>query len=260
MRKVLFIPDCHTHPGEDLSRFDCLGRLIVEQKPDLIVEIGDFMTVDSLSSWNKNKRLTMEDARFALEQDIAVKALSRLFAPLHVLQEKQRKHHSGIYRPTTVHCMGNHEDRIYRYAETHPEMSLTLFRDLAAIFSPFDHVIEYKEYYESEGILFTHAPCNAGGKPVSGKYAMARAVNLVQKSTVFGHLHRREMQNLARHGMEKQDVIQVMSGGAFFEGVDEYVRGATNHYCRCVQILHQWGYGRFDAEEWSIERLRYYYG
>jgi len=60
--------------------------------------------------------------------------------------------------------------------------------------------------------------------------------------------------------MSKQDVIQIFCAGAFFEQVDSYVAGATNHYCRCLQILHVTGYGRFDPEEWSLTRLEQIYG
>lgn len=260
MKKILVIPDSHTEPGQDLSRFDWAAKLIVHQRPDLIVELGDFMSVDSLSSWNRNKRLTLEQMRFEHEVDSAIEAIKRLFAPLQKLQQLQRRQHMAIYRPITVHCGGNHEDRVPRYAETHPEMALTLDRRMERVFAPHTFVIPYKEFYEYNGIMFTHAPCNAAGSPVAGKYALARATDLVQKSTVFGHLHRREHLNFARHGMDQQDVIQIFSAGAFFKQVDSYVAGATNHYCRCLQLLHVTGYGRFDPEEWSLTRLEQVYG
>jgi len=260
MKKILVLPDSHTEPGQDLRRFDWAGKLIADQRPELIVELGDFMTVDSLSSWNRNKRLTLEQKRFEYEIDTAIEAISYLFAPLKELQATQRRQHVAIYHPITIHCNGNHEDRVQRYAELHPEMALTLDRRMERVFDPYNHVIPYKEFYEYAGIMFTHAPCNAAGSPVTGKYALARATELVQKSIVFGHLHRREHLNIARHGMSKQDVIQIFCAGAFFEQVDSYVAGATNHYCRCLQILHVTSYGRFDPEEWSLTRLEQVYG
>ena len=40
--KHLIIPDAHAHPEYDNERFDALGSLILKERPDVIICIGDF--------------------------------------------------------------------------------------------------------------------------------------------------------------------------------------------------------------------------
>ena len=60
-KSVLVIPDGHVDDIQDLSRWAYLGNLIVERKPDMIVQLGDFVTVGSLSHFDMNKKRKMEN-------------------------------------------------------------------------------------------------------------------------------------------------------------------------------------------------------
>ena len=60
MRKyatTLVIPDAHDGPEYNKDRFEALGNFIVENKPDNIVQIGDFMNLDSINFFDNNKPL-----------------------------------------------------------------------------------------------------------------------------------------------------------------------------------------------------------
>jgi hypothetical protein len=98
---------------------------------------------------------------------------------------------------------------------------------------------------------------NAANQALSGKFAIHRASEMTQHSLVFAHSHRKEYVNFYRHGSD--DIVQVMMCGAFFEHTDSYAYGGLNAYWRGCMILDHWKSGRFDAEEFSLERLKELY-
>lgn len=241
---TLVIPDCHVGPHQDLIRFDKLNKLILSKRPDNIVFMGDFLTLESLSNWDLNKSGTMEGRRYQLDIECGNLAL-----------EKTLRNVKSVYCPNIVFIHGNHELRLSRYLDTKPELKehLNLEKDLKFKEHGIDTVVDYKNYHNICGVNFTHAPMNAANQAVAGKYAMFRASEMTSASLVYGHSHRKESLNFYRHGAN--DIVQVLTCGAFFEHTDEYALGALNCYWRGVMILTHWKEGRFDSEEISIERL-----
>ena len=51
----LIIPDSHAHPDYKNDRYDWLGKLILDLKPDVLVNIGDTADMASLSAYDKGK-------------------------------------------------------------------------------------------------------------------------------------------------------------------------------------------------------------
>jgi hypothetical protein len=210
--------------------------------------MGDFITVESLSAWDMDKRLPMEGRRY--KDDIAVgnEALDRMLTPM--------LERSPVgYRPELVYLGGNHEYRVDRYIEYRPEMEghLDWVGGLRLEERGFT-TYPYRESYTAEGVYFSHITMNGANQAPGGKYAIYRVLDLAAHSTVFAHTHRWEMCNFYRHGAD--DILQMLSCGAFFEHTDTYAKGASNHYWRGVAMLHHFANGRFDVEQWSIPRLR----
>ena len=58
------IPDCQVKDGVDLSYLTWVGKYLAEKKPDVIVNIGDFADMPSLSSYDVGRRaLKVDDTR-----------------------------------------------------------------------------------------------------------------------------------------------------------------------------------------------------
>ena len=55
-RNLLVIPDCHAAPEYDNDRFTALGNFIVDEQPNIIVCLGDFGDMPSLSSYDKGTK------------------------------------------------------------------------------------------------------------------------------------------------------------------------------------------------------------
>jgi predicted phosphodiesterase len=256
-KTVLVIPDGHVDDVHDLSRFAYLGNLIVERKPDMIVQLGDFVTVGSLSHFDMKKSRKMEGMRFSSEMQAGRTALDLLFGPMNKYNEKMKVQKRKKYEPEVIWCEGNHEFRVESYLDYHPhlvgQLELFLPQNLNYGAYPITEIVPYREFITRDGISYTHAPINAACKPTTGKFALYRASEIFATSIVFGHLHRKEGLNLMRHG---GGILQVFSAGCFFEHVDDYALGAQNIYWRGVQMLHVWDEGRFDIEEIGIARLK----
>lgn len=255
VKTTLVIPDAHVTPGQDLARFSSLGSLITERKPDNIVIMGDFVTLESLSAWDLGKAGKMEGKRYSEDCKSGMQAIDLMLSPLRRLQARQAKAKEPIYKPRLVFILGNHEDRLERYLATKPELSahLDIVKDLELEESGFTDIIKYRGFIELEGVLFTHAVMNAANTPISGKTALSHMSQAVSKSVVVGHLHRFESVNHYRHGAD--DIIQIVSAGCFFDGVEDYADGGLNAYWRGVLMLSHYKTGRFDIETISTDRL-----
>ena len=109
MKTILIIPDCQTKPGVPLEHLDWLGKYITRIKPDVIVNLGDFFDMPSLSSYDKGTA-KIEGKRVVEDIEFSRKALERITKPLEKLKGK------GVgYDPRLVFLLGNHEQRLERY-------------------------------------------------------------------------------------------------------------------------------------------------
>lgn len=242
---TLVVPDAHVKPKQDLSRFIHLGKLANERKPDNIVFMGDFLNMDSLSSWDAGKEAS-HGKRYKEDIKSGYEALQLFLKQL-------------TYKPNLVFLSGNHDlGRIEKYIESHPMLRghMDLQEDLRLKELSFTY-IPYKKFYEVEGTLFTHAIMSAANTPISSKNITPLISSLVAKSVVVGHHHRWCQDNFFRFGSD--EIQQVLVCGLFSPETEKYAEDAANAYWRGCCILTHWKYGRFDTEQISIERLKALY-
>jgi predicted phosphodiesterase len=237
----------------DLSRFVGLGQLIEAQRPDKIISMGDFTAFNSISHWDKDKRLTMEGRRYAEEIRHSNIALDLIERPIKELQELQRRQKVRLYNPDLEFLEGNHEFWIYKYLEQNPSMEghINLKRDLDLDRRGW-RVTPYKEYLEINDILFTHIPMNGGQQAISGNDICQVASRYTSKSLIFGHTHRFETKNYRRLGAN--GVMQILTCGCFFETDDESSFNLNNW--KGVLMLDVFASGRFEITTYSLDRLR----
>lgn len=258
--KILVIGDSHVEPDQDLSRFEVLGRFVASRQPDAIISIGDFLSLDSLSAWDRDKRKTMEGKRYWKEIECGNTALDLLDKEVTKFNEKAGRKHTKRYYPERYFINGNHEDRLDRYLDANPtfdgvEISLEYTLKLH---ERGYKIVEYKHHLVLDDIAFTHIPIANNGRPVGGKYVCNKSLDLYNYSVVFGHTHRLEIANKHRHGGEH--LQQAVNCGCFFENIPEYMKGTTTDYWRGVLMLNTYQNMRFDIETISLGRLKREYG
>jgi len=258
MNRILVVGDCHIDEDQDLSRFDLLGKLILDERPTHIVLMGDFLTLNCLSAWDMDKRKTMEGKRYKTEIDAGLDAMQRMLTPIDITNITLREQKKKQYIPELIFLEGNHEDRLTRYLEGDPTFDgfVSVRKDLKLDQWGFKY-IPYRDWYSIGEIHFTHIPHNEVN-PVTGKYHIHAASMCTTQTVVYGHTHKFEV--LCRHLQGMVHLQQLLSAGCFFEKHDPYVHGRVTNYWKGVFILENYKPGRFDITSYSIGRLRRMYG
>jgi len=149
------IPDCQVKDGVDLSYLTWVGKYLVEKQPDVIVQIGDFADMPSLSSYDVGKK-SFEGRRYKTDIEVTNKAMQMLLAPIKEYNERARRNKDRQYRPRMVLTLGNHEERISRAVEGDPKLDGTIsLSDLK-----YEHygweVASYLEPVVIDGVVYAH--------------------------------------------------------------------------------------------------------
>lgn len=145
------IPDLQVRPGAPLDHLRWIGQYIVERQPDVIVQIGDWADMESLSSYDKGK-LSFEGRRYKRDIEVVEESLDVLDAPIAEYNYRRRNR----YEPRYLVTLGNHEDRISRAVDDQPE--LAGFMDVDDL--PYaEHGWEVHDYLEPvwiDGVAYAH--------------------------------------------------------------------------------------------------------
>lgn len=188
MTDILVIPDVHCMPGVTTEHLSALGEYIAKERPDTIVCLGDFADLDSLST--HNTKLSFEGKRFHEDQKATLDGLDALFAPIHELQRRQRRHKERQYKPRTVMTLGNHEHRINRIVYESPQLEEYLSVESLGYERYFEEVVPFKQPITMEGVVFSHFYASgAKGYAIGYPNLAAKLTQKSHVSTVVGHDH-----------------------------------------------------------------------
>lgn len=248
--KVLVIGDAHDSPHiPDKSRFEWIGSHINASKPDVVVQIGDFASIDSLNTHEANhtakgrKKPTFSEDMISF--NLALQALS-----------------SKLNYHPELHCtLGNHERRIWSFQDEHPEMSEDMQFRLFEIFERYKwSVSPYGMITYYGGVGYVHAALNSLGKTYGGKNAEATIANESVHDLSVGHSHRERPWRAAKIGGNNYVVVDNV-GCALPDGhIEPYAHHALNGWAYGVveQIVR---HNHIQDRNWiSMERLGELYG
>lgn len=233
MINVLAIGDPHTSAEDnELERFAKVGRHIVDTKPDAVVLMGDFLTLDCLSAWDRNKRLKMEGRRYKDEVAVGNTALDILFSDLARYNNKRRKNKKKLYTPEVFYLEGNHEERLTRYLENDPTfLGLADVRSNLNIDERGFTWVPYREYLDIDGVKFTHIPHNTM-KPIASAGLVTsvakKALQYCDFDVVFGHTHKLEVAHATRASGVRHTAINV--GNFASSQGEEYMEGKVSDW------------------------------
>jgi hypothetical protein len=250
--KHLVIPDCQVRPGVPITHLTALGNYIIDQKPDTIVCIGDFADMHSLSSYDKGTARG-EGERYQEDIDCAAEAMEALFAPIDSYNRHAKAMHRKRYTPNYYLTLGNHENRIERYANSNPNMEGKVsFDDL-----PYErwNVSDFLATIEVDGILYSHYfPRNAAGRITQSFRGAPNArlqVLREMQSCTSGHL-----QGLDFHVHQTNDRrIYGIIAGSFYQHDEDYLTPQGTAYWRGVIVKHEVERGEYDPMMVSIRYL-----
>lgn len=221
---IFVIGDTQCKQGIDLDYMHYIGHYIKLTQPDIIVHLGDHYDMASLSSYDKGS-LSAEGRRIRDDLDAGDEGLCIL---QHYIDDVPE------YNPRKVVTLGNHEDRIDRYVEVHPEFKDFMGTDKLAFADLGWEVYPFLKPVEICGIHFVHYLANTmTGKPLGGS-AMNR-LKTVGESFVMGHQQVFEYAErpLQLSGRKQLGIIV----GAAYEHDEAYKGYQGNHHFRgCVEL------------------------
>ena len=230
--KLLIIPDAHAHPKHDNDRFTWLGRLILAEKPDTVLCLGDFADMCSLGRFDRGK-LSFEGRRYQDDVEVAVDAQEKLWAPY--LNWKKKRKQKALWSPRRIMCVGNHEARILGVAQERPELNGVYKMEDLKFHEYWDEVHPFLSRPKVAGFIVSHYfASGVNGRPIGGVNQGRAMVQKLHKSTIAGHSH------VLSHAMDTApdgDRIHGISAGCYVHYDFE------EHALWCAASRHMWWRG-----------------
>lgn len=184
MSRHLIIPDTQIKPDVDTTHLDWAARAAVKYKPDVIVIIGDFWDMPSLSKHNLPGSIETEGARVL--EDIAAGnvAFERFVGLIQAEQNRLIRNKDKHWRPRCEFLFGNHEHRLARAAKDEPKYEGLLTLD--NLKTPGFNRNEFLRIVVIDGIRYCHYfPNPLSGRPIGG--TIPNRLNHIGGSFVQGH-------------------------------------------------------------------------
>src|SRR5688572_21026993 len=173
-KRILVLPDVQAKPGINFSYLSRIGQYAVDKKPEVIVCIGDFADMPSLSSYDKGKK-SFEGRRYKRDIEAAQFAMQAFLGPI----ERHNKTAKKPYKPRMVLTLGNHEERILRAINDDPKLDGVLSVDDLAFKEYGWEVFPFLEVVIIEGVAFSHFfATGVMGRPASSAAAQLRVANM----------------------------------------------------------------------------------
>jgi hypothetical protein len=182
---IFVLPDVQAKPGVDFTYLRRIGQYVVDKKPDVILCIGDFADMESLSGWDKGKK-AFEGRRFSRDIEAAKDAMCAFLTPMWEYNKRMERNKKGAYRPRMVMTLGNHEDRITRAVNDDPKLDglMSIEKSLEYHVDGWE-VHPFLEVVEIAGIAFAHYfQTGVMGRPASSAQAQ---LNKKHQSCIAGH-------------------------------------------------------------------------
>ena len=252
MSSHLIIPDSHAHPDYSNKRYDYIGKLVADLKPDVVISIGDWADMPSLSSYDKGTK-GYEGRRYKKDVEAALDAQERFFTPI---KERKKK------LPRFIMLEGNHEYRIKRAIESDAV-------HLDGIISPDDLGYrasgwEYIEYEGStpgvitvDGVAYSHYfPSGVMGRPIGGVNPAYQLVTKYGHSCTQGHIHTFAFYHRGNAVHECNGLVC----GVYQDYFADYAGVANDMWWKGVVYKTNVEKGLYDMQQISLNTLRKVYG
>lgn len=252
--KILVIPDVQAKDGVPLEHLNWVGKLIADKQPDVIVQIGDFADMPSLSSYEVGKK-SFEGRRYNLDVKAVIDAQNILLEPLFDLQDKQRRNKQKIYDPRLVMTLGNHDNRINRAVDSDARLDGTIgINDLC--YEEFGwEVYPFLDVVSINGVCFSHYfTSGVAGRPVTSPNALITKQHV---SCVRGHVQRDGI--ASQYTAEGKRITGIFAGACYLHEED-YLGPQGNVHWRGVWMLNDVKDGEFEPMQLSLNYLQRKYG
>lgn len=251
MRTHLMIPDLQVTPDTPTDHLTWIGQYIIDKKPDVVVQIGDFADMESLSMYDRGKR-DFEGRRYIRDVEASRFAMERLMRPIKDYNARMIVNKTKQYKPELHITYGNHEYRIERAINDDARLDGTLGL----------HDLHFEEYgwtthkflkpVNIDGVHYAHYFCNPmSGKPYGGQSIDTRLKN-IGFSFTMGH---QQVSMVGQRALNNGQRIRGLVCGAAYLHDEDYMGQQGNSYWRGIFMKHEVRHGDYDLMEVSLDKL-----
>lgn len=258
-RKIFIIPDTQCKPDIPVDHLLAAGRYLIDKQPDVVVMMGDWYDLPSLSSYEKPGSKSFEGKRYRDDVDAGNKSMKLFLAPMMEYNDSCSRHKKKQYKPRMVFLMGNHEHRLERAINDDPQKL-----DGIISYDDFDldgwEVYPYMEIVDIEGILFSHDFANP--YTIMKGSLTGTIDNRLQKiGSSFVQGHCQQILYGERHlpragGTSRSKRLIGIVCGAFYAHDEKYLGPQGNDHFRGCVALNDVRDGAGDIMLLSLEYLR----
>jgi hypothetical protein len=251
----IFVPDTQIKAGTPEAPFNTdhiewIGRYVVDKKPDVLVLIGDWADMSSLSSYDIGKK-SYEGRTYRADILAANDALQRLMAPIQAelerIQRRRRKH----WHLRKIVTLGNHEHRINLAIENARNLDGTISTDDIFFKQWGFEVYPFLQPVVVDGIAYCHYfVSGVMGKPVTSARML---LNKHHMSCVAGHQQGRDIAYAKRADGKR---ITGLICGSCYTHDEAYLNAQTNDVWRGIYVFNEVDNGAFDEMPVSLGYLR----
>ena len=241
----LVIPDGQVKPGVRLTHWAALGRYIDEWRPNVIVCLGDFYDMPSLSQYENDLTVL---AQRRIERDIEVGDTAWKAFTTPWLGKPN-------YAPRLVYTLGNHEQRWDRLMWEQPNLRGAVREPWKLAESQGWRVVPFLQPTVIDGVAYCHLFVKgANGRVTNQKFGMPNARTQVlreMRSATAGHkpgldVHIQPIGNGSLRGV---------IAGSFYQHAEEFMTPQGDTYWRGILVKHGVKRGNYDLMEVGLSYL-----
>lgn len=248
----LVLPDPHAHPEHNNRRADWVGKLILDLKPDVVVNLGDMFDMPSMSDYDKGKK-SFWGRTYKKDLDAGLEFDDRLWHPIR---------HAKKRKPFSVVCEGNHEHRLVKAIDLQPELEGVIsFKDFN-FDRNYNEIVKYDGqtpgFIKIDGIYYAHYFISGRmGYAISGEHPAHALLMKLGVSSTCGHSHLLSFER--RVNPEGKPRIG-LHAGVYQDYDSEWAGHINRHWWRGVVIKRNVENGNYTPQFVSLEELRTAYG
>jgi hypothetical protein len=249
MTTHLIIPDSHAHPDHHNRRYDWLGELVADIKPDVVINMGDWADMPSLCLYDRGTS-GFEGRRYKKDIAAANEGLDRFSRRVRVRKRKL---------PRFIALVGNHEERIIRAISSDAAQ-------LEGVIGLSD--IQFKEHgwdiisydgstpgiIEIDGVSYGHYfTTGIMGRPTAGEHPAYTLLTKQYTSCTQGHVHTYD------HAIRTRPDgghIHGMVCGVYQDYIADWAGEANKMWRRGALIKRNVTNGDYDHEWISLDRIK----
>jgi hypothetical protein len=246
----------HADPNCSNERFDWLGGLIYDVKPDYVIDLGDGADMRSLNSYDTRYPQAIVSQSYEKDIESYNDSQDRL---RHKFKYHRRK------KPVWIGFEGNHENRIKKAISLDPRLEGQNYGISFSHLQTNYWFDEYHEYangapaiFDYDGVSYAHYFSSGNyGTAVSGRHHAYTLLTNRNHSSTCGHSHKRSI--FFKDDAYPRSIIGAVVG--CYKGKDESWAGQSNNdWWKGVLIKRNIDQGVYEPEWVSMKRLQEVYG